>query len=423
MRIAYLSTDFGIPIYGSKGASIHVREFSRAMTSIGHDVEIITCRAGGAGPAGFSVPVHELPLSKPDKLLFGLLRDDPAAGEPAAREIRSMLYGATIRHLALPPLHQFQPDAIYERYALLGTAGGSLARALGVPHILEVNAPLSEEQASHRDVAFAQTTRAVEKHMLDAADRVIAVSEPLKQWMIGIGVDSDRITVLPNGIDIDRFAVGGAGVRERLGLSARPVVGFVGTLKSWHGTATLIRAVAMLERERGDDSAPRLLLVGDGPQRASLEQVAREEGITGLTTFTGVVPHEAMPAHLAAMDVAVAPYDQTGNFYFSPLKLFEYMAAGRPIVAAAIGQIMDFVRDGETGLLYPPGDIPALASRLAQLLDNPTRAQALGRAAQHEARLHRSWEGNARMVVQLVRAEQAPAGLARPTGVLTEGIR
>lgn len=406
MKIAYLSTDFGIPVLGNKGASIHVRELSAALAAQGHRVEIITCRSGGEAPAGFNVPVHEFPVDKPERLLVGSLQDDPDASEAMAREVRSMLYAATLRHCALPLLWALEPDAIYERYSLLGTAGVELSRELGIPHILEVNAPLSEEHAKHRGIGFSQTIRAVERRVLGAADQVIAVSEPLKRWIVETGVDDERVTVVPNGVNIERFATAPGDMRSRLGLDGRLVIGFVGTLKGWHGTATLIRALAVLARQRGMDRSPHLLIVGDGPRRAHLEQLAVEEGVDDLVTFTGMVPHGEMPAYIAAMDIAVAPYDASPDFYFSPLKLFEYMAAGRPIIAAGIGQIEDCIRDGETGLLYPPGDVTVLAQRIARLVDDPECARALGIAAQREARQHRSWGENARIVTGLVEREQ-----------------
>lgn len=405
MNIAYLCSDFGIPIHGNKGAAIHVRELSGALTGLGHRVEIITPRSGGNAPDGFDVPVHELRLPTHDKHLFGLLREDPAGGEPAAKEIRSMLYATGLRHAALPVLRTFRPDAIYERYALLGTAGSALAGELGIPHILEVNAPLSEEQTIHRGSTFAQTARAVEQTVLSSATQVIAVSDALRDWMIGIGVAPERITVASNGVDVERFAAGASGtadVRERHDLTGRPVIGFVGTLKGWHGTASLIRAFARIVRERDGANAPRLLIVGDGPERDRLESLAREEGVAHLAIFTGSVDHAEVPAHVAAMDIVTAPYDASSDHYFSPLKLFEYMASGRAIVAAGIGQIATCIDDGETGLLYRPGDVASLADRLTRVLDDPALGEAMGRAAQRVAHERHAWSANARTVVDLI---------------------
>jgi len=430
MNIAYLCSDFGIPIHGNKGASIHVRELSHALTRLGHRVEIFAPRTGGDAPEGFEVAVHELRLNPADKHLFGLLRDDPAGGEPAAKEIRSMLYASWLSHAALPLLRELRPVAIYERYALLGTAGSVLAQSLHIPHILEVNAPLCEEQTMHRGSLFAQTARAIEHTVLSSATQVVAVSESLTRWMIGMGVAPERITVSSNGVDVERFGrgvTGAAEVRQRYGLMGSPVIGFVGSLKGWHGTANLIRAITLIARERDDTDLPHLVIVGDGPERSLLESLAREEGIAHLTTFTGSVNHDEIPAYIAAMDIVTAPYDELPAHYFSPLKLFEYMASGRPIVAAGIGQIVTCIRDRETGLLYRPGDVACLAEKLTQLLDDPAMAQAMGRAAQRVAREHHSWSNNARTVIDLVvqSNEREGAGLCvdMPDLTATKGHR
>lgn len=421
MRIAYLTSDFGIPVHGNKGAAIHVRELSMALQAQGHEVEIITPRAGGDAPEGFSIPVHEYKVEKQDALMVGALQEDPEVGEARAKDMRAMLYSATLRYRVQPLLERFRPDALYERYSLLSIAGLDLAQQLGIPHILEVNAPLSEEAAAHRSMGFAQTVRATEQRVLGSAGQVISVSRPLKDWIVTSGADPERVTVVPNGVNIDRFASTAFDARARLGIGNRPVVGFVGTLKAWHGTTTLIEAVALLARERGIENAPHLLIVGDGPQREHLEQLAAREGIASITTFTGMVAHDEMPGWIAAMDVAVAPYDNNPDFYFSPLKLYEYMAAGKPVVAASVGQIRDCILDGETGLLYPAGDVPALAASIARVLDNPELAASLGRASRADAVMNHAWDRNATVVSALIEREQVRRIRAAGAAMKTEG--
>jgi len=403
MRIAYLSTDFGIPIHGSKGASVHVRELSRALLSLGHEVRIISPRRGGAAPAGFGVPVHEVPLDIRDRTTCKLLRADPEAGEGVARETRSLLYTSSLPCRILPELHAFAPDVLYERYSLLGTAGGALATALRIPHLLEVNAPLSLEQAAHRQLAYKEVARQMERTVLRSADHLFAVSGELARWLVDEGADPASMTVLPNGVDVDRFDAGRKereNMRKALGIAGQFTVGFVGTLKAWHGTATFLRAASVLYA-RG--IRPHILIVGDGPERAMLERLAMREGLADATTFTGAVPHERVPAYVAAMNCAVVPYDASEGFYFSPLKLFEYMAAGKAVVAADIGQISGCVRHGATGLLYPPGDEGALADAIATLMADPALLASLGRAAREYVGEHHTWLGNARSVVNTAR--------------------
>ena len=382
MRIAYLCADFGVPIHGTKGASIHVRGLSQALADLGHQIVIFASRAGGAAPPGFSVPVREVPLDPVAASTCDMLRSDPAAGEAVAQALRSMLHVADLRHRVLPELDQF-----------------ALARALRRPLILEVNAPLADEHAAHRGLAFADAARGLERLALGSADRLIAVSRELESWLVGLGVPRHRISVHANGVDVARFAAPSGAVdeiRTRFGFGDTPVVGFLGTLKPWHGTKTLVRAAAMIHRQ-GLTSC--LLFVGDGPQRSQLEALAASEGIADATFFTGAVPHELVPAYLAAMTVAVAPYDHAERFYFSPLKLYEYMAAGLPVVAADVGAVGECVRHGATGWLYPPGDVAALAHSITALVARPALAASLGRAAREHVRRHHTWQGNARAVV------------------------
>jgi glycosyltransferase involved in cell wall biosynthesis len=401
MRIAYLCSDPGVPVCGNKGASIHVREFVRALRTIGHDVTVLVARVGGEAPADCDLPIVAAETEPLDEKLFALLRTDPGAGKAVARNVRSTLAAASLRQQALSSLRKPKIDVIYERHALFGTAGVAVARELGIPLILEVNAPLSDEDEQHRGLAYSETARELERIVLGSADRVVAVSSALANWLVAAGVAPERITVLPNAVDPTRFEhaqVEREAVRRRLGLADEPVVGFLGTLKPWHDVTALVRAIALLRR---GPPTPHLLVVGDGPERERLEELARREGIADATTFTGAVPHNAIASYVGAFDVAVVPYARMRGFYFSPLKLFEYLAAGRPVVAADVGDISHCIRHGETGLLYPPGDAEALAAAISTLLPDRTRANSLGRAGREHVRRHHTWERNARLVVGL----------------------
>jgi glycosyltransferase involved in cell wall biosynthesis len=410
VNIACICSDFGIPIHGSKGASIHVREFTTALTRLGHRVEIFTPRAGwseatsrstSAAPA-FVPQTVEILASTAERAWYRHLASDPAGGTSTAREFRSMLYNASLPRQAMA-LMAVPPDAVYERLSLFGTGGIELARALGVPHILEVNAPLALEQAEYRGSVFSQTAAQVEREIFAGTSHIVAVSAELRAWIIGQGVPPDKLTVTPNGVDLDRFAAGAArrgALREAYGFGNHPVIGFVGTLKGWHGTASLVRALPLLP----DDA--QVLIVGDGPQREMLEATARDLGVADRLRITGAVPHDDIPGWVAAMDVATAPYDASPNHYFSPLKLYEYMAAGSAIVAADIGQIAETIEDGRTGLLYEPGNDRQLAVRISALLGDRDLAAHLGAAARATAEAHHAWERNALAVTALIDRER-----------------
>jgi glycosyltransferase involved in cell wall biosynthesis len=402
MRVAYVCADFGVPLFGAKGSSVHMRELTSALTRLGHEVLVVTPRAEGDHPPDYAPSIASIELEEADRRVYELLLRDGGAGAAVAREVRALLYAGTLRRHGSRLLEEFRPGVVVERYSLLGGAGIDLARALDVPVILEVNAPLAEEQATHRGLAFRETARAIEGDVLRAADRVVAVSTALERWLVELGVDPARITVVRNGVDVERFAAGGperSRMRKRLGAGEGLLVGFLGSLRAWHDVPALIEAVARLNR---DGPHVRLVVIGDGPHRVELAERATSAGVD--TIFTGAVPYERIPAYLAALDLAVAPYASSEQFYFSPLKLVEYLAAGLPVVAADVGDLAHCVRPGETGWLYPPGDVEALAEAMRAALGDELAARRLARAGRAHARVEHSWKVNAERLVELARA-------------------
>lgn len=381
MRIAYICADPGVPVFGRKGCSIHVREVVRALTRLGHEVTLFARRWGGGPPADLAaIRCVALP--------------GVAAVSGADRETELAAANRGLPRL----LRAHGPfDLVYERYALWSSAALHWARGGGVPGVLEVNAPLVEEQAHHRALHDRALAEAISLEALVAARQVVAVSTGVARWLIGEGVDPGKIEVIANGVDPARFA-------PAYGTEcAVPVIGFVGTLKPWHGLDVLVEAAAHLRRQGLEFS---LLLVGDGPERAALEAALAAHGLAAITELTGAVDPDEIPALLARMDIAVAPYPDLAGFYFSPLKVMEYMAAGRAVVASRIGDIDGLVTDGVTGLLCSPGDPAALADRLATLLGDPGARSRLGRAARGHAEAKLGWTAVARRILALAGERQ-----------------
>jgi glycosyltransferase involved in cell wall biosynthesis len=184
-------------------------------------------------------------------------------------------------------------------------------------------------------------------------------------------------------------------------------VGFAGTLKPWHGLETLAEAFGIAQQA---DPAFRLLIVGDGPRRSILEEALARAPHPERVIFTGALDPGRMPGMLASMDVAAAPYDDLPGFYFSPLKLFEYMACGRASVASAVGQIPEIIRHGATGLLCPPGDAGALAGALLRLRREPALRADIGNAARAYVTRNHTWDATARRVFEI--AGSAAKGFA-----------
>lgn len=406
MNIAYLCTDRGIPVLGDKGASVHVREFVTALAGLGHEVTLLCANRGSGNPSP-PVKLIELP---PDESAEDIAREAEQLGvalpgrDSTLRNELGKLAGD--RRFAARVLGELdragvRPEALYERYALFHRAGGAVAGALGIPLVLEVNAPLVVEQERYRALRLKILAEAIEAEVFHRADRLVAVSEAIRDHASSRGVPADRITVLPNGVDCGRFhpGVDGAPIRERLALGDRPIVGFVGSLKPWHGLDFLLDAWGSI-RARCPDAA--LLVVGEGPGLADLHSRVAREGLAGQVVLVGRVAHADVPAYLAAMDLTVAPYLAQAGFYFSPMKVVESLAAGRPVVAPRLGQLTRLVRDGVTGLLYPPGDLDAFACEVAALLLDRPRLRAMGLVATAVARTDFGWDVNARRAVALM---------------------
>jgi len=421
MNIAYLCADFGVHVFGHKGASIHVREMVSALRLAGHAVCLISpaIDEGKEGreksEAESSLPrvmkslegVDLLPVLPSERLLqlfkdFETLDKFMGMKTRLRQELRNLFYNLTLYDKALALLRQHPVDFIYERYALFGFAGIRLARSLGVPHILEVNAPLAYEQEKTRGLEMKELAREAERRIFRETDRVIVVSRQLQEFAASCGVPEARIHLLPNAVDPQHFVAAdqGLAVRTKYQLDGKRVIGFVGSLKPWHGTETLFEAFRTLHAKTPDT---HLLIVGDGPKREALEQYAQSQGLSGAVTFTGNVAYDDVPYYIAAMDITVAPYIPQEHFYYSPIKIFEYMVMGKPVVAGRIGQVEEIIADGETGVLFEPGNIAQLAAALAKLASDRQLCCRLGENASAWVRKERTWDHNARQVLALAR--------------------
>lgn len=378
MKIAYVCTDPGVPVFGAKGGSIHVQSVLRALTARGCGVVLFARRLGGDPPAGLdSIPLRRLARAP--------------SGQSAERE--DFLLGANTELRELLAAEDGL-DAVYERHALFSFSAMEHAREAGIPGLLEVNAPLVEEQLRFRSLARVAEARAADSRCLAAAGAVLAVSRPLAERLEREAGARGRVHVVPNGVDISRF---GRGVAPALPAKAGEVtIGFVGSLRPWHGVEQLVRAFVRLREE----FAPvRLLIVGDGPMRERLEAASAEHAEA--VVMTGAVPPSAVPGLLASMDIAAAPYPRMDEFYFSPLKLYEYMASGVAIVASAAGQVAEVIEDGGTGLLYEPDDAAGLHATLGRLIADPGLRRRLGSRAREVAGRRHGWDSVASRILEL----------------------
>jgi ATP-binding cassette subfamily B protein len=369
-----------VPVFGRKGASRHVREVIRALIRTGAQVELFATRCEGQAPSDLeSLPIH--PLTQIPKWT------------PAAREKLAVAANRGLQ-LALRQASSF--DLIYERYSLWSYGAIAHAKANGVPSLLEVNAPLIEEQSKYRDLINRPTAERIANYVFTQASELLAVSNGVAGYLESFPINSNNIHIVPNGVDPDRFRpdVAPAIAKEH----GTFTVGFVGTLKPWHGLDMLIKAFELLHRS---NSMARLLIVGDGPMRGELEAEITKRSLEDAVKLVGSVYPGEVPSWLTSMDVAVAPYSQSEDFYFCPLKVYEYMAAGLPVVSSRVGQLESLVYQGVTGLLCQPGNPRELAASLNYLQNNPELQTRFGQAGRERILRYHTWDVVATRIIEL----------------------
>jgi glycosyltransferase involved in cell wall biosynthesis len=401
MKIGYICADVDIQLLGHEGCSIHIREFNNALIEAGHEVFIMCSWVGESATAYTKARVYPICFSGLDAEAWRLVESEHLIRNAHLdRDLKSVFSNLWLKSEGSLILEKERPDFLCERYSLFGWGGVELSRRFNLPLILEVNTPLRGEQEGYEKFTLMRTAERMETEIIGAADAVITVSRGLRDWAVSLGAESANVHTIPNGVADRLFSseLSGQSVKQRYGLNCHRVIGFVGSFHPWHDIHGLLKAFHILYQK---DYNLRLLLVGDGEQRPSLEKAAAQLGLADAVVFSRSVPHEDVPQYIAAMDVAVVPYRKIRDFYFSPLKLFEYMAVGRPTIAAALGQISEIVEHEKTGWLYPAGDEEKLVEGLATLLYTPELASRIGKTARRKILDEYTWKGVATKVVDI----------------------
>ena len=379
MRILYVATDQVVP--GTTGGSIHVTAVARGLAALGHEVHALVTPGAGGLPSDESVRWYALA---------------PPLG---ARQLRFRLASA-VKALS----DAIRPDVVMERYYNFGGEGMRAARAAGVPYVLEVNAPIVDYAGSPKRTLdralLVEPMRRWRDRMCAAASLVITPSAAI----VPDSISAERLLEVEWGADTERFRPGVVGETPFVRRAGDVLAVFAGAFRSWHGAVRLVEAMRTLKQQGRDDISA--VLIGDGPELAAVRQAAF--GLERIT-LTGAVAHEAMPACLAAADIGVAPFDVSAHaplaldFYWSPLKVFEYMAAGLPVVAPEIPRLRHIVSHGREGVLYDASAPAALAAALTRLADDKGGRASMGVAARERAVREFGWNVHCRKLDEALR--------------------
>ena len=351
MRVAHLNTDRGVRPGKSKGAVVHVQSMRAAFQAVGAEV---------------------LPIDAFD-----------------SEHVRSAL-GQAQRQAPL--------DLVYERFALHSDWGSRFAAEEAIPHVLEINAPLDEEERRHRPGRSAQVDRGALAAQLRGAQQLLCVSDEVARWALARGGRASSIAVVGNGVDTSLFSPQRrqAGLARGLTPAGAFVIGFHGRLRPWHAFGRLVAALTLL-----DARLPfHLLLIGVGEFEREIGASLPRERWTHLPWC----PHEQVGELVATFDVMPLSYDPDQPCYFSPLKLLEGMAAGVVPIVPRLGALPQAVGEGEAGAIYDAHELESLARILTRLCGDPSLRGTLADAARARA-ARQSWTGIAARVLAEVGAE------------------
>jgi len=363
----------------------------------GHELTFITQRDLGNNICTKNLNDPELaPLTWSDSMPFDVLRKltwriQQLLGVPYLNIFTNLrLYDASLRCL---PGH----DVVYERNGLYRNGVAMACKRLRIPYILFVEA---DEILEHDYMAQSLTgllrwnAKRQFRYNLRAADRIICVSEQLKSHLLKKWqIPAEKILVFSNGVDVEQFQPNpeaNKSVRASLGIVEEPLILFVGNFYEWHDVGVLLDSLPIVLAKHPQ---LRLVLVGDGSTRRDMEKRAADLGVSHAVRFTGLIPHADVPRYMASADVAVVPYPKMDQEnWLSPLKLFEYMASGRAIVASSVGQVADILQQEKNGLLIPPGDVTAMATAIKRLIADEDLRMRLGWQAREDAVRKHSWK-------------------------------
>ncbi len=429
MKIAHIYQESNIKFSEPQAAQLHIYHTIHGLQQAGHQVSLLALQGRQV------LHTEDLEVFKSDERLVSHYGELGLSGTPlfkgfesGVRRFQSELH---IPYLALLDSYRTAEagyknlkgfDLIHERFNLLALGGAWASRKLGIPFVLEVNADLLEqrkfkgvpEKGIRRLFAVWAT-----QMCFTAASKIICISGSLKnhlskRW----NLEHDKLTVLPCAADVDAFGPrhNGELVRRGLGLTNEPVVLWLGGFYPWHDLDLLLDSFTLI-RQRQPNT--KLVLVGDGQTRQSIVQKIQKNGIEQSVIMTGSIPHSRVPEMVSIADIAVVPsaavsasHGGTGT----PLKLFEYMAAGKAIVATALNEAKEVIQDGQTGLLVEAGDVNKFAESTLKLINDPKERNRLGQNARAQAVKQYSWEHYTKRLEETYQrvVENAPPGSPIP---------
>lgn len=387
MRILHV-LDHSIPLHS--GYTFRTAALLREQRALGWETHHLTSPKQGATEQSFE-----------DIDGLGFHRTVPPTGTsarwPLVGEWRIMQ--ATEQRLKAVA-QELHPQIIHAHSPVLNALPAlRVGRALGIPVVYEIRAfwedAAVDHGSTHEGSLRYRVTRALETRAIRQAAHVFTICEGLRADIAARGVPADKITVIPNAVDVEAFALAqppDSALQARWGLAGRTVIGFIGSFYAYEGLDLLVQAMPCLLQQRPNAC---LLLVGGGPQEDTLKAQVQELGLQNAVVFTGRVPHSAVSRYYDLVDVLAYPrHSMRLTELVTPLKPLEAMAQGKLFVASDVGGHRELVTHGETGMLFKADDAAALSEALLTLLNDPARWPGLRAQGRHFVESVRNWRNS-----------------------------
>ena len=356
-------------------------------------------RARGWETEHLTTPRHVRPGPDPEAVEEFDFHRTPAPISPLMRlpVMRERLEMAATERRLLALARKLRPDVLHAHSPVLTAVPAiKVGKRLGLPVVYEVRAFWEDaavsEGATRAGSPRYRATRWIETRALRRADAATCICEGLRGDIVARGIPPEKVTVIPNAVDISRFTAGAAkdlDLAARLGLNGAVVLGFIGSFYRYEGIDLLVRAVADLTKARDD---VRLLLVGGGPEAERVGQLIAELGAGERVIATGRVPHEDVGKYYDLVDVFVYPrLPMRLTDLVTPLKPLESMAMQKVVIASDVGGHRELIADGKTGFLFRAGEPAALAEVIEAVLAQRHRWPEIGMTGRRFVETERSW--------------------------------
>jgi glycosyltransferase involved in cell wall biosynthesis len=390
MKICYVATDIEVPYrsVGGSGGSTHTFEVARNLVSLGNEVDLICMK-------GFK-------NQKEKEVIDGINIYRIYTGADKALSLKKTSVGGAILKVISPMITRFMAyfyglkvtniilsnncDLIYERSSSLG-AGGIASLITGKPLVLEVNDPL-----------FSFLSLKLAKKVITT--KIEILQGKIEEW---------KIKEVMWGANTDVFSpeIDSTEIKQKYGLNKKIIILYIGSFAPWHGVEEIIEASKIVVQKNANI---KFLMVGTGPEEIEYRKRISQLNLDDYFIFTGPIKYEEVPKFICAADLALAPFNPNKHkltrkygFYFTPLKIFEYMACGKPTISTRIDNITKVIEDGKTGLLVNPGDHKALGEAILKLLSDEDTRIRMGIAARRIVETRYSWKKHTTELMEILK--------------------